>query len=299
MVMPGRNYSSGGYRFGYQGQEKDDEIKGSWNSINYALRMHDSRLGRFLSIDPLAKHFAGNSPYAFCQNRVIDGIELEGAEYVHYYVFLDANGKTLIQSVMVEDFRGMSDEMLQRTHQMGSSEFYKKYSESFGEKGRGVLYSYFIKDSRDGRFHSGGSSFEESGGTFSHGFYYGAGGPSQQGDRTAVPIGTSGNSFTYDLEPIDEVDALARTHDMTYDQAGATDFYSDPNGLAADIAFVEGLKTFVANASTDGYIDAITGRPPSTESVKSAKIAITSFTILIANKVDNLIKQSNQGEEKK
>ena len=42
--------------------------------------MHDPRLGRFLSIDPLAPKYAYNSPYAFSENRVVDAIELEGAE---------------------------------------------------------------------------------------------------------------------------------------------------------------------------------------------------------------------------
>ncbi len=70
-----------GYRYGFQGQEKDDEWKGSGNSLNYAFRMHDPRLGRFLSIDPLFRDYAHNSPYAFSENRVIDGIELEGAEF--------------------------------------------------------------------------------------------------------------------------------------------------------------------------------------------------------------------------
>lgn len=68
------------YRYGFQGQEKDDEIKGAGNSLNYTFRMHDPRLGRFLSIDPLAPDYPHNSPYAFSENRVIDAVELEGAE---------------------------------------------------------------------------------------------------------------------------------------------------------------------------------------------------------------------------
>jgi len=68
------------YRYGFQGQERDDEIKGSGNSYNYTYRMHDPRLGRFLSLDPLSRDFPWNSPYAFSENRVIDAIELEGAE---------------------------------------------------------------------------------------------------------------------------------------------------------------------------------------------------------------------------
>lgn len=68
------------YRYGFQNQERDDEIKGAGNSVNFTFRMYDSRLGRFLSIDPLHKEFPWNSVYAFAENRVIDGIELEGLE---------------------------------------------------------------------------------------------------------------------------------------------------------------------------------------------------------------------------
>ena len=81
-LLPGRNYSSGSYRFGFQGQEKDDEIHGSTGtSLAFEYRMHDPRVGRFLSIDPLAAKYAYNSPYAFSENRVIDGVELEGLEW--------------------------------------------------------------------------------------------------------------------------------------------------------------------------------------------------------------------------
>src|SRR5690554_7179930 len=69
------------YRYGFQGQEMDDEVKGEGNSINYKYRKHDPRVGRFFAVDPLAGEYPWNSPYAFSENRVIDGIELEGLEY--------------------------------------------------------------------------------------------------------------------------------------------------------------------------------------------------------------------------
>ena len=81
MLVPGRHYNSEKYRFAFQGQEKDDEIKGSTGtSYAYKYRMHDVRIGRFWSIDPLASKYPHNSTYAFSENRVIDGIELEGLE---------------------------------------------------------------------------------------------------------------------------------------------------------------------------------------------------------------------------
>ena len=88
-IMPGRDGLSDHYRYGFQGQERDDEVKGSGNSINYKYRVHDPRIGRFLSLDPLAKEYPHNSPYAFSENRVIDGVELEGLEFVHYNVIRD------------------------------------------------------------------------------------------------------------------------------------------------------------------------------------------------------------------
>ena len=82
MLLPNRNGNSDNYRYGFQGQELDNEVKGNANSINYKYRIHDPRIGRFFSIDPLFKEYPHNSPYAFSENRVIDGIELEGLEYV-------------------------------------------------------------------------------------------------------------------------------------------------------------------------------------------------------------------------
>ena len=70
------------FRLGFQGQEHDDEVKGEGNSVNYQYRVHDPRVGRFFVIDPLFRDFPWNSPYAFCENRVIDSKELEGLEAV-------------------------------------------------------------------------------------------------------------------------------------------------------------------------------------------------------------------------
>ncbi|TSJ46564.1 LamG-like jellyroll fold domain-containing protein [Fluviicola chungangensis] len=68
------------YRYGFQNQEMDDEIKGAGNSLNYEFRMHDPRIGRFFAIDPLASKYPHNSVYAFSENVVIDHVELEGLE---------------------------------------------------------------------------------------------------------------------------------------------------------------------------------------------------------------------------
>jgi RHS repeat-associated protein len=78
--MPGRNYSSSSYRYGFNGQESDPELFGSGNSASYEYRIEDTRLGRFLSIDPLSDKFPFYSPYQFCSNSPIMAVELEGLE---------------------------------------------------------------------------------------------------------------------------------------------------------------------------------------------------------------------------
>ncbi|MEY3500270.1 MAG: hypothetical protein RL308_1939 [Bacteroidota bacterium] len=88
--LSGRNFVKTGAkesRFGFQGQEEDDELKGEGNSLNYTYRMHDPRLGRFFAVDPLAAQYPHNSPYAFSENIVINAVELEGLEKVYVYVW--------------------------------------------------------------------------------------------------------------------------------------------------------------------------------------------------------------------
>lgn len=69
------------YSFGFNGQEKDNEVYGEGNAYSFEYRIHDPRLGRFFSVDPLQYYYPYNSPYAFAQNRVIDGGDLEGLEH--------------------------------------------------------------------------------------------------------------------------------------------------------------------------------------------------------------------------
>lgn len=67
--LDGRTQSSGDYRFGYQGSEKDDEVKGDGNSYTTHFRLLDPRIGRWLTIDP--KTCAFESPYVSMGNNPI------------------------------------------------------------------------------------------------------------------------------------------------------------------------------------------------------------------------------------
>ena len=80
MQMPERKYEpASGYRYGFNGKEKDKDI--SEGGQDYGLRISDNRLGRFLSVDPIAGEYPELTPYQFASNRPIDGIDQDGLEW--------------------------------------------------------------------------------------------------------------------------------------------------------------------------------------------------------------------------
>ena len=77
-MVPNRHGSTADYRYGFQGQEKDDEIKGEGNFIAYADRGYDPRIGRFISIDAYANAMPSQSPYSFALNNPIYFVDENG-----------------------------------------------------------------------------------------------------------------------------------------------------------------------------------------------------------------------------
>jgi len=77
-----RSYEVKKYNYGFNGQEKDNEITGTTGShLAFEFREYDSRVGRFFAVDPLTSKYPYWTPYAFAGNRPIDGIDLEGLEW--------------------------------------------------------------------------------------------------------------------------------------------------------------------------------------------------------------------------
>ena len=86
MQMPGRKYSiaSSSYRYGFNGKENDNDVKGDGNQQDYGMRIYDTRLGRFLSVDPLIAKYAFYSPYQFAGNSPILNVDLDGSEPINF-----------------------------------------------------------------------------------------------------------------------------------------------------------------------------------------------------------------------
>lgn len=71
------------YRYGFNGYEKDDEIKGIGNHIDFGARGYDPRVGRWLSLDPMASKYPEVSPYVFANSNPIIFIDRDGNEWVN------------------------------------------------------------------------------------------------------------------------------------------------------------------------------------------------------------------------
>ncbi len=106
MVIPGRKYSAGsGYRYGFNGKENDNDVKGEGNQQDYGFRIYDPRIGKFLSADPLHSKYPSWTPYAFAMNDVIRCIDLDGAEkkvVIHWIDGFYEDGKPKIKQTRVD-----------------------------------------------------------------------------------------------------------------------------------------------------------------------------------------------------
>lgn len=77
-LLPARNYSSESYRFGLNGQEKDDEIYGSeGTSYTAEYWQYDPRVARRWNMDPVDKPWM--SPYHAFSNKPITNNDPNGA----------------------------------------------------------------------------------------------------------------------------------------------------------------------------------------------------------------------------
>jgi len=80
LSMPGRSFSGTGYRYGFNGKEKDDN--GEWGATHYdyGFRIYNPSIAKFLSVDPLTKSYPMLTPYQFASNTPIRAIDLDGLE---------------------------------------------------------------------------------------------------------------------------------------------------------------------------------------------------------------------------
>ncbi len=91
------NFLPNDYLFGFNGQHKDNEIKNIGNSLDFGARIYDSRLGRFLSLDPEMELYPFWSPYSYAGNdpSAVDDGNRPKIKYTSANIS-NENGRTVI-----------------------------------------------------------------------------------------------------------------------------------------------------------------------------------------------------------
>jgi RHS repeat-associated protein len=217
----------------FQEQRFDDEL--GINYIQFKYRSHDPQIGRFIQIDPLSHDYRHNSTYAFSENRVTDGRELEGLEYVsiHHYPYGE---------ILVREHYKSSDAEINKMHGTTAGIY---NSASYGPLGKGVVHYYYDSDGTfnpkatkwDQRQTGGNSDFAY------HGLYSGPGSITKDG-------GENSSNYDFSFQPIDWSDAIAKRHDMDYAAATATgEAYA---GFLEDVRTVQADKDMVQRISDYG-----------------------------------------------
>ncbi|MES2545187.1 MAG: hypothetical protein V4548_09905, partial [Bacteroidota bacterium] len=82
MLVPNRHASSTAYRYGFQGQEKVDEISGEGNHNTAMFWEYDTRIGRRWNLDPIDKPFL--SDYSVLGNNPISRVDENGDDDIFY-----------------------------------------------------------------------------------------------------------------------------------------------------------------------------------------------------------------------
>lgn len=215
----------------FQNQQIDENLDLNW--IQFKYRNHDPQIGRFIESDPLSHDYRYNSPYAFSENRVTDGRELEGLEYISIHHYADGTKRT-------DMYYKYTDKEI---NAMGGTTAGLYNSASYGPLGKGVVHYYYdnkgavSRTEWDQKQEGGQSNFAY------HGLYSGPGSVTFDG-------GADSENYDFGFQPIDWSDAIAKKHDMDY--AAAT------GKGEKDAGYLEDVRTLQADKDMLSRIDHFT-----------------------------------------
>ncbi|HRD37398.1 MAG TPA: hypothetical protein PLC65_02095 [Bacteroidia bacterium] len=231
-VTPGRSFSSGSYRYGYQGSEKEEEFNGTDNTYYTHERFNDARLGKWLSLDSKSK--AWESPYVSMGNNPIWFNDVFGAEFdeksqkrvdqfkENTQAKINTNQIEINKlNVQITELQGGGKDatsLLQKvnTLQRQNDQFESAINEVAVLEAATQLYS-INETAQSGGLDVGGTSFDKNSGTIvfnvlanndanlahelKHGYQYEMG-------KTSFDFATGGTGVFYDVQ--DEVEAYQR-----------------------------------------------------------------------------------------
>jgi RHS repeat-associated protein len=89
-----------GYRYGFNSMEKDNEIKVNGGSYDFGARIYDSRLGRWLSLDPLMAEYTSLSPYTGLGNNPVIIVDPDGRKIIPTNNFVKSRMFNTVQNIV-------------------------------------------------------------------------------------------------------------------------------------------------------------------------------------------------------
>ncbi len=97
--MPTRSWKdpNAKYKYGFNGKEKDNEINVDGGDYDFGARIYNSRLGRWLSLDPLMKKYPQFSTYCFALDNPSLYIDFNGKDVINGYIRLIQQTEELIK----------------------------------------------------------------------------------------------------------------------------------------------------------------------------------------------------------
>jgi RHS repeat-associated protein len=111
------------YFYGFNGKEMVNDWNGNTGATyDYGFRIYDSRLGKFLSVDPLTKDYPWYTPYQFAGNKPIWAVDLDGLE--EYYTssgeLIGKYGTSTEIRVVYDDYVEAATEIVSNQNNPGS-----------------------------------------------------------------------------------------------------------------------------------------------------------------------------------
>lgn len=116
------------YRYGFNGQEKENALYGEGKAYDFGARMYDSRTGRFFKTDNYFKQFPSESNYSFAGNNPIFYIDEGGNKKTTYYTVILENGYKMKFNVV--DNTSFKYKTVHNNYDFGSDGYYKGYDYS-------------------------------------------------------------------------------------------------------------------------------------------------------------------------
>ena len=164
MLVPNRHGSSNSYRYGFNGMEKDDELKGIGNSYDFGARMLDPRVGRWFTYDQMETKFPSNSTYNAFNNNPIFYIDPDGNEIKEWKYFRKFMGFTFgpFYNNLTSIYNSDSKFDKSYTKLQSSSKVFKKVVNRLKNSSRSYQFQTVLTKSGDYKNKDKGGFFDRS-----------------------------------------------------------------------------------------------------------------------------------------